>query len=487
MNLLEKVRVRTESRVIEAPADPLSAYCALAARFGREQVYLLESAAGPQRDVRHEFIGFGELLTVSVTRSLVRVTGIPVLRDGVRERMAPLLVRGADGWRLREPRDLWPVLRVVQGMFDTGEAPHSPGFGFLAHLGYDAARYIEDLPYLIDQEPELPDVHLALHQGCVVTDLDRRTSRVLVHSGDGWPELDADGIAELVAQARTGPANTTAIAAESVHDDTTRESYLSDVERCHEHIAAGDIYQVQLGHEIAVTSSLDPSEVYRRLRHRNASPYMYLTHLAGHTVVGASPELFVQVEDGTVTMRPIAGTVPRHGVADEVAARRLRADAKELAEHTMLVDLCRNDIGRICLPNSLDVPSELVVERFSHVQHLVSTVVGRAAEDTDVFDIIAALFPAGTVTGAPKIRAMEIIEELESSRRGLYAGAVGLIGCDGYANLALCIRTLIHSGDVYRTRASAGVVADSDAGREWVETLAKSSAAYWAVTGQELL
>jgi anthranilate synthase component 1 len=252
------------------------------------------------------------------------------------------------------------------------------------------------------------------------------------------------------------------------------------------HIAIGDIYQVQIGHELTMRSAADPVEVYRRLRARNMSPYMYLTSVAGQLVIGSSPELFVRVADGTVVMRPIAGTAPRGRAPDEVVGRELRANPKEIAEHAMLLDLCRNDIGRICLPDTLNVPEALFVERYSHVLHLVSTVTGQVEPDKDGFDIIAALFPAGTMTGAPKIRAMEIIEAVEHSRRGLYAGTLGLIDVGGYVNMALCIRTLIYRDGVYRTRASAGIVADSVPEREWTETLAKSNAAHWAVTGREL-
>jgi anthranilate synthase component 1 len=183
-------------------------------------------------------------------------------------------------------------------------------------------------------------------------------------------------------------------------------------------------------------------------------------------------------------MRPIAGTIALD--SGPRAAARLRSDPKEIAEHVMLVDLCRNDIGRVCDRDTLDVPDMLAVDRYSHVAHLVSTVVGEVS-DADAYEVVRALFPAGTMTGAPKIRAMEIIESVESSRRGLYAGALGLIDFDGAVNLALCIRGLTHSGTTYRTRASAGVVADSDPGAEWRETLAKMSAAYWAVTGKELV
>jgi anthranilate synthase component 1 len=215
---------------------------------------------------------------------------------------------------------------------------------------------------------------------------------------------------------------------------------------------------------------------------------MYFAPFGDVTLIGASPETFIRVEGGTIAMRPIAGTVRRGATADEdaILISALREDEKERAEHIMLVDLCRNDIGRVCVPGTLRVDELMVVEGYSHVSHLVSHVAADVRRGVDVYDAIAATFPAGTMTGAPKVRAMEIIAELEITRRGIYAGAVGVIDFGGYANLALCIRSATHSRGHYRLRASAGVVADSKAENEWRETLKKMGAVYWAVTGEEL-
>ncbi|MGP3633030.1 2-amino-4-deoxychorismate synthase SgcD [Streptomyces sp. 24-1644] len=483
------VRVRTRRLVVEE-LRALPAYRALAEHFGPDEVYLLESAAGPARDRRHQFVGFGALLSLSVTDRAVRIEGAPALRGLLLERAEALLETGPDGLRLRTPADLWTLLRAMRDMFDAEGSTSGFRFGFLGFFGYDTARYIEDLPHLIETRPGLPDVRLVLHRGSVITDLVTGKSELLLHESPYWPGLAAETVRGLLSDAeRDWPdAPADGFPASAVTDDSGPEVFANDVERCLKHIAVGDIYQVQIGHELSIRSPADPADVYQRLRRRNPSPYMYLAGIDGHRLIGASPELFVSIEDGEVTMRPIAGTVPRSGPDGGTAAgARLRADPKEIAEHTMLVDLCRNDIGRIARPNTLDVPDQLDVEGYSHVMHLVSTVVGRARADTDAFDSIAALFPAGTMTGAPKIRAMEIIESVERSRRGLYAGALGLLDVGGYTNLALCIRTLFHHDGVYRTRASAGIVADSVPGAEWTETLAKMSATHWAVTGEELL
>ncbi|NNJ08408.1 anthranilate synthase component I family protein [Streptomyces sp. PKU-MA01144] len=482
------IRVTTRTHTLP-PVPMLPAYRSVTARFGPDEVYLLESAGGPIRDRRYQVVGFKALLSVAVTDGVVRVEGVPALRRPLLERIRPLLHEDAGGTlRLRTLAGLWPLLRAVQALFDAEGSSHRFRFGFLGYFGYDTVRYVEELPYLIEQRPDLPDVQIVLHQGCVVRDLADGRTELLLHESDAWPPLAAPEITALLEHAEhTHPEPDADTFPESaVSDDTDPEAFRRDVGRCLEHIAIGDIYQVQIGHELAMRSDAAPVEVYQRLRRRNASPYMYLASVGGQCVIGASPELFVRIEDGVVTMRPIAGTLPRTG-DDEAAAERLSSDPKEIAEHTMLVDLCRNDIGRIARADSLAVPDEFVVERYSHVLHLVSTVVGQAEPDKDAFDAVAALFPAGTMTGTPKIRAMEIIESLEHSRRGLYAGALGLIDVGGYTNLALCIRTLFHRDGVYRTRASAGIVADSDPASEWRETLAKMSAAHWAVTGKELL
>ncbi|MEV4943438.1 anthranilate synthase component I family protein [Streptomyces zaomyceticus] len=482
------IRVTTRTHALP-PVPMLPAYRALAGRFGPDDVYLLESAGGPIRDRRYQVVGFGALLSVAVTDGVVRVEGVPSLRRPLLEGIRPLLTEDPDGTlRLRTFADLWPLLRATRALFDAEGSPTSFRFGFLSYFGYDTVRYVEELPYLIEQRPDLPDVQLVLHQGCVVRDLADGRTELLFHESDAWTALAASEIEALLESAEdTHPEPAADTVPEStVSDDTDPEAFHRDVDRCLEHIAVGDVYQVQIGHELTIRSDADPVDVYQRLRRRNASPYMYLASIGGQCVIGASPELFVRIEEGAVTMRPIAGTLPRTG-EDEAGAKRLSSDPKEIAEHTMLVDLCRNDIGRIARADTLAVPDEFVVERYSHVLHLVSTVTGEAEPDKDAFDAVAALFPAGTMTGTPKIRAMEIIESLEHSRRGLYAGALGLLDVGGYTNLALCIRTLFHHDGVYRTRASAGIVADSEPASEWRETLAKMSAAHWAVTGKELL
>ncbi|HEU4327155.1 MAG TPA: anthranilate synthase component I family protein [Roseiflexaceae bacterium] len=488
---MEPIAVTTE--ISDLPfCEPLPAFEALRQRFGVEQVFLLESLSGPKDDARASLVGFHPLLRLSVKDLAVELDGIPALVEAARAhgRAAGALRTSAD--ELHSRRDLWELLRAVQSLFTLD--PELPGdtfgFGFFGYLSYDVAWGIEKLPRRIDTALDVPDVALVICQGLITFDLGARRSSLTLNQAASWEELRADEIAAtLVAAVPETPAPVAVPPPGSVGGTVRREDYLSNARRALYYISIGDIYQVQLGHQIDIQTEAEPLDVYRRLRQRNPSPYMYVAPLGRVTLVGASPELYIRVEHGEITMRPIAGTARRSGnpAEDERAIARLRANEKEIAEHVMLVDLCRNDIGRVCQAGTLATHELLEVEQYSHVFHLVSRITGRQQPEADIYDVIAATFPAGTMTGAPKIRAMEIIEELESTRRGPYAGAVGLIGFGGYTNLALCIRSAIHrASGHYHIRASAGVVADSTPEGEWAETLHKMGALYWAITDEEI-
>jgi anthranilate synthase component 1 len=330
-----------------------------------------------------------------------------------------------------------------------------------------------------------------MYQVMIEYDLVAGTVSISEHLCAAWDSLGIDEVEAIVSKgsaAEPAPVGDEDLPAPTeAADSISRRQYLEAAARALEYIRAGDIYQVQLGHVLSVRSNASPVTVYARLRDRNPSPYCYIAPFGDRTAFGASPELFVGVDDRRVTMKPIAGTFPRGATGeDESGTSTLRSDEKEIAEHVMLVDLCRNDISKICESKSLSVPDLMSVEQYSHVSHLVSTITGTLRRDCDEYDVLTAAFPAGTMTGAPKIRAIEIIEELETSRRGIYAGAVGLIGFSGDIELALCIRGAVHRGDQFVYRASAGVVADSDPDREWAETFHKLAAANWAITGEEV-
>jgi anthranilate synthase component 1 len=263
-----------------------------------------------------------------------------------------------------------------------------------------------------------------------------------------------------------------------LHCTFTEPQFLDAVRRAKEYIFAGDVMQVQISQRTSRPFSPSPLALYRALRSVNPSPYMYYFDFGDHHVVGASPEILVRLAGGTVTLRPIAGTRPRGATpeADAAAAAELLADPKERAEHVMLIDLGRNDVGRVAATGSVKVTEQMVIERYSHVMHIVSNVEGRLAPGLDAIDVLKASFPAGTVTGAPKVRAMQIIDELEPVKRGVYSGAVGYLGFNGDMDVAIAIRTAVLKERQLHVQAAAGVVADSDPRSEWLETQHKARA-----------
>ncbi|WP_435612842.1 anthranilate synthase component I family protein [Streptomyces sp. bgisy159] len=474
------------------PHEPLALYTALAERFGTEDLFLLESPEGPLQDRGRAVVGLGRLAEIEVHAGHVRVHGREAVTGAllaVADRLGlPRL--GPDTRALDGPDRLWEFLGAAQRLFrtHTDVPPDAFAFGFVTTVGYEAAWHMEDLPARAHRDPG-PDCTLTLFRDTVHYDLATGAVRLLrAHADVFGPAPAPDPVAEALRALPDDDGVPAAPAPRSVRDSTDEETFRARAERCLRHIGVGDVYQIQIGHSVEVDTDLTPLQVYRRLRARNPSPYMYLVRRAGTTLIGASPEMLVGAEGDRLVMRPIAGTVPRSGDPDTDARRvaALRADEKERAEHVMLVDLCRNDIGRVCLPETLRTEQLMTVERYSHVFHLVSTVSGRLDPAHDTWSVLRATFPAGTVTGAPKIRAMELIQELEDGSRGMYAGAVGLVDVRGWSLLALCIRTVVHDGARYRTQSCAGIVADSVPEREWQETLHKMAAAYWALTGKEL-
>lgn len=486
------VRVVLDEVEVEA-TDPFGTFTALRARFGEREVALYESLGGPDIDNRTGLIQVGRLVEISVRERRVALDGIVPLVELLTARLTALgLVDGA--LTITAGATVWDVARACQEAFAVpGALPDRFDFGFSVVLGYEIAAEIEQLDFRNPGSDDLPDLVLTAYSSAVAFDLVNRTATLRISHSDLWDPVD--GLAEAVHAAGADAASSAArpvpdpIAVTSVEDSIEKAPYLELADIALEHIRAGDIYQVQIGHEIRVHGERDDLAVYERLRTGNPSPYMAFLPVGEHVVLSGSPELHVRVDDGALLMRPIAGTA-RRGPDEEQNARNrawLQNDEKEAAEHVMLVDLCRNDLGRVAITGSVEVDQLMTIETYSHVFHLVSTVTARLRPDLDVWDVIRATFPAGTMTGAPKIRAMEIIEELENSRRGFYAGVFGVIGFGGFANLALSIRTIVAGPDGYSLRASAGVVVDSSAESEWNETLTKMGAPSRAVTGKDLL
>jgi len=380
--------------------------------------------------------------------------------------------------------------------------PGLPRFcgGAVGYLGYDTVRYVEHLPHSPPDDRHLPDLAFALYDRMVVFDHIHHTIKVIAHCRlDGDVEsayrqaaFQIDAIVERLENP-TVPLPHQDIAAvlrtnSQAESNVGREGYELMVEKIREYIIAGDAIQVVPSQRLRRPTAVHPFNIYRQLRTINPSPYMFYLDLGGFQVVGASPELLVRVEDGIVTTHPIAGTRPRGATPeeDERLAAELLADEKERAEHIMLVDLGRNDVGRIAERGSVQVESLMNVERYSHVMHIVSNVSGQLAPDKTRFDAFRSVFPAGTLSGAPKVRAMEIIAELEPSRRGIYGGAVGYASFAGSLDTCIAIRTMVVKDGVAYLQAGGGIVYDSVPATEYMETVNKMRALMRAIDQAEV-
>lgn len=419
------------------------------------------------------------------------------LRDGVVEDWTP-----SDGWHgARTPADPIADLRDLVRAMRPVDAPElgalwSGAFGFFA---YDVVRHIERLPHAPPRALDYPDACFVFTDALVVIDNWRGQARVIVSvpvpAGATDAQLDAlhatatrtldDTIGRLQGPEVLPPLDLAEEAKPAVARSAyPRETFLRDVQRIKEYILAGDVFQALLARRMEVPLDFDSTTLYRALRALNPSPYMFHLQLDGLELVGSSPEMMLRVADGRVTVRPIAGTRPRGRTPDEDAAMaaELMADEKERAEHVMLVDLGRNDVGRLAKYGTVAVTDLMIVEKYSHVFHIVSQVEGELADGSSALDAFRAVFPAGTMTGAPKVRAMEIIDELEPERRGAYAGALGVIGAgDTRMDLAITIRTCVIADGVASVQAGAGIVHDSVAEKEWEETENKARAMLTAI------
>ena len=375
--------------------------------------------------------------------------------------------------------------------------PGLPRFcgGAVGYFGYDAARWFERLPEQTRDDQHLPDAVFMFGDVVSVFDNLRHTLKVVTHArgGDDPDAAYAAAVKRLeaeVARLRRALPWEEPVAGAAPDEPTstaTRDAFCRAVDAAKERIRAGDVFQVVLSHRMSCPVSRPAFEAYRALRVTNPSPYMYFLRLGEFALVGSSPEVLVRRTDGAVEVRPIAGTRPRGRNAEEDLSleQELRASDKERAEHVMLVDLGRNDVGRVAEFGTVELNEYMAVERYSQVMHLVSNVRGRARPGLKPLDIVAACFPAGTVSGAPKVKAMEIIEGLEPMRRGVYAGAVGHFDYHGNLDLCIAIRTLVYSGGRAHWGAGAGIVADSEPEREWEETLSKGRALWLAVQRAE--
>ncbi|PWH18649.1 MAG: anthranilate synthase component I [Ardenticatenia bacterium] len=471
----------------ELPADmetPVSVYLKLQ---DEGPSFLLESITGGEQVARYSFIGVRPRALLSVHSDRV------LLYENGRERLGDL-----------GDQDALSALKLAMRDITLVSLPGLPRFrgGAVGFLAYDAVRRFERLPDIAVDDLELPEAAFMLADTLVAFDHARQ--RLLVIS---LAHLDGDTriayqraiarIEEIVARLNAPPPMdgvpiSITSARSPIHSITsnyTQSEFEAMVHRAKEYIAAGDIFQVVLSQRLVVHSDVPPFSIYRALRQLNPSPYMVFMRFPGGLgtsplhIIAASPEMHVRLEGRVAELRPIAGTRPR-GLTDQEDAElaaELLADEKERAEHVMLVDLGRNDLGRVCAYGSVRIEEMMTIERYSHVMHIVSDIRGHLREEYDAFDLLRATFPAGTVTGAPKVRAMEIIEELERVRRGIYAGVIGYISYDGRMDSCIAIRTIVMQGNTAYIQAGAGIVADSEPAREYQETLNKARALAEAV------
>jgi anthranilate synthase component 1 len=463
---------------VELLADgdtPVSAFAKLG---GGPHSFLLESVVGGEKWAAYSFIGVSAHARFTARGGRYEIRRFAAGGE-------TLEVGEAEG------RDASRALERWLASFRAVEQPGLPRFfgGAVGYFAYDAVRGLERLPEIAKDELGLPDAAFVLTETLVIFDNLRQTVKVVVNALCESPaeaqEVYAAArsrIDEVVARlARSAPLPSMdpgrADGAGALVSQMTRETFLSHVGRAKEYILAGDVFQVVLSQRFTAPSA-DAFQVYRALRVVNPSPYMFHLAFEDAQVTGASPEVLVRVEGRRIELRPIAGTRLRgRSPADDLRLQaELEADPKERAEHVMLIDLGRNDVGRVARAGSVRVEEQLKVERYSHVMHLTSSVAGELADGRTALDAFRAAFPAGTLTGAPKIRAMQIIEELEPTRRGIYGGAVGYVSFTGNLDFAIAIRTLVSRPDAVYVQAGAGIVADSVAEAEYDETVAKARA-----------
>ena len=441
----------------------------------RDESFLLESVEGGEQLARYSFIATNPARVLTLRGNQITIRN-----------QAHTETISLDG------RDPLAALRDFVQPYQAMPVSGLPRFfgGAVGYLSYDVVRHIERLPDTARDELDLPDAIFLLTDTVIAFDHVKHRTLIIANAhvdGDPRAAYDEavariDNIAARLKEAMPASALAPSHNGHQLESNVAPQEFAERVRRAQEHIAAGDIFQVVLSQRFSRETDAEAFSIYRALRRLNPSPYMFFLDFGDTQLIGSSPEILVRFEDGVAQLNPIAGTRARgaDAAADAQLEQELRDDPKERAEHVMLVDLGRNDLGRVCEYGSVQVPDYMRVEKFSHVMHLVSRVVGKLRPEFDAFDLLRATFPAGTVSGAPKVRAMEIIEELEGTRRGPYAGAVGYFGfpVDGKGNIDFCItiRTIVQRGQSVFIQAGAGIVADSDPLREHQECVNKAKA-----------
>ncbi len=465
---------------------PVTAYQRLAEPMGfakASNAFLLESVVGGERIARYSFVGVDPEATF-----VARGDELTIRRAG----SEPETVTTHD------------PLSHLHGVLQSYRPVHLPDLprftgGIVGFAAYDLVRYYENLPDPPTDDRDLPDLSFGLYRTMVIFDHVSKTIKVVANAhvtGDPGAAYSQaiEAIERTIGRLREGKSlpvgeiTLEGLPQKPFRSNMTREAFLAMVEACKDYIRAGDIFQVVVSQRLSVETGASALQVYRALRVVNPSPFMFLLTRPEGTLVGSSPEILCRVEDGTVTNRPLAGTRRRGDseADDKRLEHELLADPKERAEHIMLVDLARNDVGRVAAPQSVHLSDVMTIERYSHVMHIVSDVQGRLAEGKTAFDALAAALPVGTVSGAPKIRAMEIIDELEPTRRGPYAGGVGYVDFSGNMDTCIALRTMYMVGGTAYIQVGAGIVADSVPEAEYDETINKARGLLRAVEVAEM-
>lgn len=458
--MISKFTRQLKVRKLSFEKPPLEIFSKLYNNYGN--VYILESIEGPKKLSQYSFIGFDPTLTITIKN------GEAVIRN---ERTGE-----EEKKKVNEP--LAVIQKTLKNRLDVKEQRFVGGA--VGYISYDAVRCWEKLPERALDDQNFPDVEVGVFDDGIVYDHRNKQAFYYYLNENRLAEID-----ELLQE----PDDDEGVSHKQLKVNISKERFENAVEKAKEYVTAGDIFQVVLSKRYDFQIRGDLVGFYRNLREINPSPYMYFLKSGEHQIVGSSPEMLVRVENRVVETFPIAGTRPhvKNPIENKRLTEELLSDPKERAEHVMLVDLGRNDIGKVSKFGSVHLPEFMKAHQYSHVQHIVSRVVGDLRDECDCYDALRAVFPAGTVSGAPKVRAMEIIEELEPTRRGPYAGAVGYFSYNGNADFAITIRTLIANGDKAHIQVGAGIVADSDPEREWFETEQKAQALIKAleVSGSE--
>lgn len=456
-------------QLVSDTLTPLTAWCKI-----REQghSFLFESVIGGEKVGRYSFVGTRPFLSLSARGNQVTLRTDTLVREETAE--DPL-------------RDLEALLAKYQAV----HVPGLPRFcgGAVGYAGYDIVRYSEELPNVPEDDRELPDLSFAFYDSMIIFDHIQKTVQVVALADGSRDDLRAayeeacNRVDELCDQLAASEHNLQLADIDLNQEidldwksNFTQQEFESAVERCKEYIQAGDIFQVVFSQRLELETTARPLDIYRTLRVVNPSPFMFLLELPETTLVGSSPEIMVRVEEGKTTIRPLAGTRRRGATEeeDQRLAEELLADPKERAEHVMLIDLARNDVGRVSQFDTVELSDVMVVERYSHVMHITSNVTGQLLPGRTALDALRAGLPAGTVSGAPKIRAMEIIDEIEPHKRGPYAGAVGYFDFTGNMDTCIGLRTLVMRDGKAWVQVGAGIVADSVPSLEYEETLNKA-------------